>query len=146
MLELIYKYRNKNLKEFLMGHKPTDISFIYDVKGLSEETRNGWRKQYKAAIEEWVNGHIFNVATKEQRDQAMLIKKFAESLGVSEEKVNEIYALFEKGKMSLTQFQNQLTRITKKIQEEHIKGLVKHAVSEQLPLALEAINNKDNLP
>lgn len=135
-LEMVYS--NKNLKEFLMGHTVNDISFTYDIKGLSKETREKWRSQYVGAVEGWVNENIFSIASAKDMEIAKNVMLFAKAQGVSDEHLTAIMSIFEKGKMTLDDLRNRILAVTEKAQEEKWRGQFNRWLSEELPKMLEA--------
>lgn len=132
---------NFNLKELLMGHRPSDISFIYDISGLNGETVKEWREQYIEACDTWISENIFGTATKSQIDQAKILSDMAISLGVNPEHMQFAMKNLEEGRMTFEAFRNRIRSMIEKQYEEKLRGMVNQAVSEALPKALECMNN-----
>lgn len=130
-----------DLKEFMMGHKGS-ISAVYQFRGLPEEKEARYRQEYVKHVDSWIDQNIFGSLSDMDRKIAMVLSSQAESLGVPKEKINEILRILESGKMTLKTFQLRLNRVIQKSFEEKLEGMVKRAVSEELPKALEEIAGK----
>ena len=128
------KYNDAEFKEFLLGHKPAKISFTYDFKGLSEDMEADWRGKY-AIVDKWINESIFNVASSEDMKAARMLTELAAKLG-DEAKAREIFAMFEKGNMTMEMLEQRLAGMIKTEQEKQLGMKIEQYLSKQYPKGL----------
>jgi hypothetical protein len=104
-----------DLKEYLMGHKGA-ISSIYQFKALTTDDMKEYLRRYQS-YENYINEHVLGKVSSEQLSKAEQIKRFAQSIGVTEEEGSEIFKNFAKGKMSFEEYEKQLLKLTEKAQD-----------------------------
>jgi hypothetical protein len=115
------KFNDADLKEFMLGHKPQKMSFIYDFKGLPEEVEAKWRSRYVEAVDGWINENIFMAQTAEDLKAARMLTDLAAKLG-DEAKAREIFDMFEKGNMSTEQLQQRLSGVIQEGQDARLES------------------------
>jgi len=100
------KEQDKDLKEFMMGHKGK-ISAIYQMHALTQEDKDGYLKIY-AATEQWINEKVFGTRSREELTKAEIIKSFAIANGANAEQADAIYDLMKLGKMRMTDYEDKI--------------------------------------
>ena len=111
---------DRDLKEFLMGHKGK-ISAIYQMRGLSQEKEDEYRKMYVEACDEWINTNIFDMRSKEEIDKGSIILEMAQSLGVSEEKAMALYRQLEAMKLDFKTYNEKMTELVKQAHDSQME-------------------------
>lgn len=107
----------KNLKEFLMGHKG-DISAIYQMRGMPEEEEQKYRSWYVECCDKYINEQIFEIISREDRTKGSIILEMAKKLGASKEEIMDAFKDFETGKMTFNQFNDKMTDLIKQAQDK----------------------------
>jgi hypothetical protein len=127
---LLDKIADKDLKEQFMGHKG-EISAVYGFRGLSTEKIAEFERLY-GVVDRFIDENIFGSLSDTDRKIAVAQTGLAQSLGVSPEKVAEILAVLDSGKMSLTQFNESISRAVNESYQAKLQETVRQYVNDAL--------------
>lgn len=114
---LVLKFNNKDLKEFLMGHKPKIASGLYTLRGLNGTKLEKWTREYVEACESYLNEAVFGVASANGHAEAYA--ELATELGVNKSVLSKL----EYGKLGWEQYRERVRALIVKTQETRIRGL-----------------------
>lgn len=139
---------DKDLEEFLMGHKPKIGTGLYTLRGAAQSSEKvaEWETEYTKSVDRWINENVFGHASAEQLNQGKAIRDFSTALGLNQEQINGIFKLLEEGKMSLDQYKDRMRTFIDKTYNDKLLGMVNEAVSRAIPRAIENLskNNGQN--
>lgn len=120
--------QDEDLKEFMLGHKGK-ISMIYQMKALTHEDKTEYLKQYRI-VDRWINEKIFGLVSNEELSTASAMATFAESIGVSKDRIAAIYDLLTKSKLRLEDYEKQLKTLTQETMTNNMKTQIRNMMQE----------------
>jgi len=112
--------RDTDLKEFMMGHKGT-IAAVYQFKALSEEDARQYRKMFES-VDKWLNVNVFGMAAEDDYDRAKMQCEVAVKFGASQERMTEMLALLNVGKMTMQAFDAELSAAIDMAQKRNLEN------------------------
>jgi hypothetical protein len=127
---LLDKIADKDLKEQFMGHKG-EISAVYGFRGLSEEKIADFERLY-SPVDRFIDENIFGSLSDTDRKIAVAQTSLAQSLGVSQDKIAELIGVLDAGKMSLTQFNESISRAINESYQSKLQETVRQYVNDAL--------------
>jgi hypothetical protein len=133
---LLDKIADKDLKEQLMGHKG-EISAVYGFRGLSAEKIADFERLY-SVVDKFIDENIFGSLSDTDRKIAIAQTGLAQSLGVSPENIAEIMQALDAGKMSLTQFNEAISRAVNDAYQAKLQETVRRYVNDALGVKVAA--------
>ena len=112
--------RDTDLKEFMMGHKGT-IAAVYQFRALSEEDAKQYRKMFES-VDKWLNVNVFGIAAEDDYNRAKMQCEVAVKFGASQERMTEMLALLNVGKMTMQAFDAELSAAIDMAQKRNLEN------------------------
>ena len=112
-------YNDKDLKEFMLGHKPKVGNGLYTLKGLTSQKLAEWTEKYTNSVENWVNEQIFGISRKNNFEGVLL--EILRDMGTSKRDLGDLERDLEQGKLEQEAFKVKIKGLINDAYERRIK-------------------------
>lgn len=126
-LTLMFNF--KDLKEYMLGHKPKIGNGLYTLKGLSNEKLADWTEKYRKACENWMNEAIFRVSQKNEFSRILV--EISQDLGVMDRDLRDLERELEQGKIGREEFKARIGALIDRAQESRVRSLFERWLKER---------------